>query len=146
MTNFYGLLKVHKLKQIKEVILQQKEYIELFEPNGLTLRQTVGGPNCPTKPLSEHINIILKPFLIHIRSYVKDNLDFLRKCFCENNDSTVLVTFDVKSLYSGTLHNYGTEAINLCIEKHLQTLHPKFLRELVLESMKTILENNNCNI
>ena len=146
MSNFYGLLKVDKLKKIKEVILQQKEYIELFEPNDLTPRPTVGEPDCPTKPLSEHINIILSLFLIHIRSYVKDNLDFLRKCSFENNDSTVLITFNVSSLYTSTLNKYGIEAVNLWIEKYPQTLHPKFLREAVLEGMKPILENNNCNI
>lgn len=146
MSNFYGLLKVDKLKKIKEVILQQKEYIELFEPNDLTPRPTVGEPDCLTKPLSEHINIILSLFLIHIRSYVKDNLDFLRKCSFENNDSTVLITFNVRSLYTSTLNKYGIEAVNLWIEKYPQTLHPKFLREAVLEGMKPILENNNCNI
>ena len=62
MSNFYGLLKVDKLKKIKEVILQQKKYIELFEPNDLTPRPTVGEPDCPTKSLSEHINIILSLF------------------------------------------------------------------------------------
>lgn len=72
MGNFYGLPKVHKIKQIKEAILQQnKEYIELYEPNDLTVRPIVGGPNCPAKPLSELINKILKPLLIHIRSYVR---------------------------------------------------------------------------
>ena len=45
MSTFYGLLKVDKLKKIKEVILQQKEYIELFEPNDLTPRPTVGEPD-----------------------------------------------------------------------------------------------------
>ena len=72
MGNFYGLSKVYKIKQIKEAILQQnKEYIELYEPNDLTVRPIVGGPNCPAKPLSELIDKILKPLLIHIRSYVR---------------------------------------------------------------------------
>ena len=78
---FNGLPKVHKSKQINEAIQQQNnEYIEIHEPNNLTVRPIVGGPNCPTRPLSQLINIILKPFLIHIKSYVKDNLNFLRKC------------------------------------------------------------------
>ena len=63
------------------------------------MRPIVGGPNCPTRALSQLINIILKLFLIHIKNYVKDNLDFLRKCSRKNNDTTTLVTFDVKSLY-----------------------------------------------
>ena len=80
-SNFYGLPKVHKSKQTNEAIQQQNnEYIEIHEPDDLTVRPIVGGPNCPTRPLSQLIDIILKPFLIHVKSYVKDNLDFLIKC------------------------------------------------------------------
>ena len=144
-SNFYGLPKVHKSKQINEAIQQQNnEYIEIHEPDDLTVRPIVGGPNCPTRPLSKLIDIILKPFLIHIKSYVKDNLDFLRKCSRKNNDSTTLVTFDVKSLYTSILHNYGLEAISFWIEKHPDSLNSRFSERFVLESIKMIIENNNC--
>ena len=86
----------------------------------------------------------MKPFLIHIKSYVKDNLDFLRKCSRKNNDSTTLVTFEVKSLYTSIPHNYGLEAISFWIEKHPDSLHSRFSKGFVLESIKIILENNNC--
>ena len=99
-SNFYRLPKVHKSKQINEAIQQQNnEYTEIHEPDDWTVRSIVGGPNCPTRLLSQLIDIILKPFLIHLKSYVKDNLDFLRKCSRKNNDSTTLATFNVKSLY-----------------------------------------------
>ena len=49
------------------------------------LRPIVAGPNCPTRRLSNLVDILLKPFLIHIKSYIKDNLDFLKKCSRENN-------------------------------------------------------------
>ena len=108
------------------------------------MRRIVDGPNYPIGPLSQLINIILKPFLIYIKSYVKDNLDFLRKCPRKNNDSTTLVTFDVKSLYVSISHNYGLEAISFWIEKHPDSLHLSFSKGFVLESIKIILENNNC--
>ena len=44
------------------------------------LRPIVAGPVCPTRNLSDLIDKILKPFLIHIKSYIKDNIDFLSKC------------------------------------------------------------------
>ena len=91
-SNFCGLPKVHKSKQINAAIQQQNnEYIKIHEPNDLTLRPIVGGPNCPTRSLGQFIDIILKPFLIHIKNYVKYNLDFLRKCSQRNNDSTTLI-------------------------------------------------------
>ena len=45
---FYGLPKIHKSKQINEAIQQQNnQYIEIHEPDDLTVRPIVGGPNCP---------------------------------------------------------------------------------------------------
>ena len=41
-TNFYGLRKAHKSKQINEAIQQQKnEYTEISEPDDLTVRPIV---------------------------------------------------------------------------------------------------------
>ena len=78
-SNVYGLPKVHKSKQINAVIQQQNnEYIEVHEPDNLTVRPIVGGPNCLTTLLI-HLIDIKNLFLIYIKSYVKDNLDFLRK-------------------------------------------------------------------
>ena len=103
------------------------------------MRPIVGGPNCPTRLLSQLIDITLKPFLLHIKSYVKDNLDFLRIC-----SPTSLVTFNVKSLYTSIPHNYGLEATSFWIEKHPDSLHLRFSKGFVLESTKIILESNNC--
>ena len=108
------------------------------------MRPLVGVSNCPTRPLSQIIDIILKPFLIHTKSYVKDNLDFLRKCSRKNNDLTTLVTFDVKSFYTSVPHNYGLESISFWIERHPDSLHLTFPKGFVLESIKIILEINNC--
>ena len=62
-SNFYGLPKTHKSKQINGDIPQQNnEYKEIRKPDDLTVRPIVGGPNCATKPLSQLIDIILKLF------------------------------------------------------------------------------------
>ena len=68
----------------------------------------------------------------------------MRKCSRKNNDSTTLVTFDVKSFYTIIPHNYGLEAISFWIKKHPDSLHSRFSKGFVLESMKIIIENNNC--
>ena len=62
-SNFYKLPKAHKSKQISETIQQQnKEYIQIHKPDDLTVRQTVSGPNFPTRTLCQLIDIIFKPF------------------------------------------------------------------------------------
>ena len=86
----------------------------------------------------------MKPFLVHIKSYVQENLDFLRNCSQKNNNSTTHVTFDVKGLYTSIPHNYDLEAISFWTEKHPESLHSRFLKGFVLENTKIILENNNC--
>ena len=52
--------------------------------------------------------------------------------------------FDVKSLYTSIPHDYGLSAISFWIEKHPDSLHLRFWKWFVQESMKIILENNNC--
>ena len=144
-SNFYGLPKIHKSKTISEAIGEQNhEYIEIFEPADLTLRPIVGGPNCPTRPLSKLLDILLKPFITHVKSYIKDNLDFLRKCSRDNKETSVLVTFDVKSLYTSIPHAYGLEAINYWLDNFPENLHNRFNKSFILEGTKFVLENNNC--
>ena len=38
------------------------EYIKINELSDLTLRPIVAGPNCPTRRLSNLVDILLKPF------------------------------------------------------------------------------------
>ena len=62
-SNFFGIMKVHKSRQINEAIQQQNnEYTEIHGPEDLTVRPLVGGPNCPIRSLNQLIDIILKPF------------------------------------------------------------------------------------
>ena len=82
-SNFNGLPKIHKSKLIQNVLKeQQKDYIHI-QPPSFKLRvkpifkTIVAGPICPTRSLSNLTDILLKPFLLHIKSYVKDKLDFL---------------------------------------------------------------------
>ena len=118
--------------------VQNIEYVKIYEPPDLTLRPVVVGPNCPTRRLSNLVDILLKPFLVHIKSYI----DFLAKCSRENKWDTILTTFDVVGLYSNISHEYGLEAIEYWLDKFPESLRPIFPQESVLESVKFILENN----
>ena len=75
--NFYGLPKIHKSKQIKRAVETQKsEYIEIPNPSYLKFRSIVSGPSGPTNRLSKLIEILPEPFLIKIKSFIRDNIDF----------------------------------------------------------------------
>ena len=58
---------------------------------------------------------------------------------------TILTTLDVVGLYSNILHEYGPEAIEYWLDNFLESLHQRFPKEFVLESVKFILENSNLN-
>ena len=107
------------------------EYIRIYEPSDLTLRPIVAGRNCPTRRLSNLVDILLKLFLIHIKSYIKNNLDFLPKCSRENKWDSILTTFDVVGLYSNIPHKYGLEAIECWLDKFPDSLNPRFSKEFI---------------
>lgn len=78
-SNFYGLPKNHKSTKIKDAIkAQSSEYIRGPYPDYITFRPIVGGPLAPTQRLSNLLDILLKPLCTDVKSYVKDDLDFLR--------------------------------------------------------------------
>ena len=54
------------------------------------------------------------------------------------------ITFDIKSLYTRIHHNYGIEALSFWTEKYPDSLHFRFSKGFVLETIKIILQNNNC--
>ena len=78
-SNFYGFPKLSKSKIIEEQTkLQNKEYVTTLEPQGLKLRPIVAGTHshCLTKRLSTMLYIIIKPLMTHVKSYIRDSLDF----------------------------------------------------------------------
>ena len=78
-SQFYGLPKIHKSALIKEAINKQNsEYVICPDPEDLSFRPIVGGPNAPTQRLSNLLDVLLKPICQEIDSYVKDDIDFLR--------------------------------------------------------------------
>ena len=89
------------------------------------------------------IDILLKPFIKCVKSFVRDDILFLS--FISNNvsEKAILVSFDVTSLYTNISHDLGLEAIKFWLEKHPNLIHKRFSKEFILEGIKVILENNN---
>ena len=84
--------------------------------SGVPGRPIVSGCNSPTEPLSQFLDVYLKPIVRDIRSYVKDTTHFI-KITKDIKDlipgDSLLVTFDVKSLYTCIPHDQG---IQHCLE------------------------------
>ncbi|CAC5412144.1 unnamed protein product [Mytilus coruscus] len=77
-SNFYGLPKIYKSNVIRESCKNSTSVcVNIPHPNDLKLRTIVAGPSCETHRLSNFLEIILKPILKHIPSFVRDDLDML---------------------------------------------------------------------
>ena len=145
-SNFYGLPKIHKSKTINEICRNsEKTYINIPRPDDLKLRPIVAGPACETHRLSNMLDILLKPFIIHIRSFIRDDLDMLNNLPESVDQNCKLVSFDVVNLYTNIPHNYGIEAIQHWLNTYPDDLHPRFEKEFVLKGLRFILENNYFN-
>ena len=91
VSSLYGLRKIHISMAIESAInTQNGEIIEIFETNDLQLRPIIGLTKCPTRKLSQLINILLKPFLKNIKSFIHDMFDFLNKCTRDVDELTNL--------------------------------------------------------
>ena len=104
----------------------------------------VGGPKCPTIKLSELIITLLKPFLKHVKRYIRDSIDFLNKWDRNTDGNAVIATFDEVGLYTNIPHTFGLEAVRYFLLKYEEDTHPRFNILFILESIDFILKNNIC--
>ncbi|XP_062579154.1 uncharacterized protein LOC134241086 [Saccostrea cucullata] len=56
---------------------------------------------------------------------------------------TLLVSFDVTSLYTNITHELGIEAIKYWLDKYPEEIDDRFPANFILEGLRIVLENNN---
>ena len=142
-SNFYGLPKIHKSKTITDAVTDQNnDYIKLKPPADLKMRPTVAGPISPTHRLSNFVDLILKPLCQHVPNFIRDSIDFLNKIPTNINEKTLLVSFDVISLYTSIPHDLGLTAIEHWLDKHRESLPRPFPKAFILEAISIVLKEN----
>ena len=118
-SDFYGLPKVYKSRQISSECQQSLTYnIQINNISNLKLRPIIAGSACLTHRLSNLMDILLRPFTNRVKSYLRDTMDFLNHLPDTVSYDTVLVSFDVESFYSNIPHVLGLEAIQFWLEQH----------------------------
>ena len=143
-SNFYGLPKIHKSKVIEAAMHSQNtEVVEVREPHDLKLRPIVRGPICPTRRRIYFLDTLLKPYLKHVKSYIRDNVDFLNKCPREVDPDTEIVTFDVTRLYTSIPHEYGLKDLGHFLTTFKEEMNPRFNNQFILDAADFILKNNS---
>ncbi|XP_071171038.1 uncharacterized protein [Mytilus edulis] len=142
-SNFYGLPKIHKSKEIQDHVENcDSMYIKINRPTDLKIRPIIAGPSCSTQRLSNLLDILLKPLCIKVPSFVRDDMDFLNYIPDRVPLDTILVSFDVISLYTNIPHELGLKAVQYWLEKYLDEIPERFSNDFIIKGLKLILENN----
>lgn len=142
-SNFYGLPKIHKSPTIKTAVKEQNaDYVKLSPPSDLKMRPIVAGPSSPTHRLSNFLDLILKPLCKKVPSFIRDDMDFLNHIPNEISENTLLVSFDVVSLYTSIPHDLGLEAIGYWLDNYSTSLTRPFSKEFLLKAISIVLQQN----
>ena len=142
-SNFYGLPKVYKSEKIKTTCEQNiSHYVEVHYVNDLKLRPIIAGPTCQAHRLSNLLDILLRPLTKRVKSYLRDTTKFLNHLPSEISENTLLVSFDVQSLYSNIPHQVGEKAINYWLRKFPNDCPARFPKEFILDGINFIITNN----
>ena len=83
-------------------------------------RPVVSSIDCHTSTISAYVDHHLKPIVQQTESYLKDTNDFINKLEASSDkidEHTILVTMDVKSLYTNIPNNEGIRAVRQFLER-----------------------------
>jgi hypothetical protein len=116
--HFYGLPKIHK--------------------EGTPLRPIIPQCRALTTPLARYVDHVLQPIVQQLPSYIKDTNHHLEDLSDVNiPDNALLVTLDVKSLYTNIPHQFGIDSVhNSLVANNINN------PELIIEMLKFLLEHN----
>ncbi|CAG2221668.1 unnamed protein product [Mytilus edulis] len=133
-SNFYGLSENLQIQGNSRPCENcDSMYIKINRPTDLKIRPIIAGPSCSTQRLSNLLDILLKPLCIKVPSFVRDDMDFLNYIPDRVPLDTILVSFDVISLYTNIPHELGLKAVQYWLEKYLDEIP---------ELQSTLSENN----
>ena len=143
-SRFYTLPKINKSKTILEQITQTSgEYIEMEMPEDLKSRPIVSGPKAITKGLSQLLEKILTPLTFELKTFIKNEYDFLRKFPKNIGPNAHIMCCDIIALYTKIPNDLGMKALQYWIQRKRSIIPNRFSEEFILESTKFILENNH---
>ena len=142
---FYGLPKLHKCKDVIVTICEKSgDYVKMSIPPSLKTRPICGAPNAVTQGASKLLHEILAPLVPNMKSYIKDEWEFVRRFPQHVPFDATLFSCDIESLYSSIPKDLGLEAIEYWIDRLRHLIPHRFTKEFILELTKFVLENNFC--
>ena len=121
------MLEIYKYQDILEENETFSEiYIQTEPPNNLKGRPIIADQNSPTQRLSSLLEKILTPLIPKLKSYIKDDLGFLKKLPRNLDPSFTFLTCDIVSLYTNILYKIGLRALLCYITKYRNLIPIRF--------------------
>ena len=106
ISNLYMLPKLHKSKEIKEILeIKRTEYIQIDEDFFAEGQPIEACPVFHTSGISKILHYIMEPALSLIPHIVKGSFDFIQRLEKQRQSNTLLSTCDIKSLYKNICHD-----------------------------------------
>ena len=130
ISNFYMLPKLHKSKELNDIILTIKG------------RPIVAGPCYHTSVVSQILHVLIEPTLSFIKHILKDSLDFIDRINTQCTVNTILS--DIKSLHTYMKHDVFYKAIGYWIDEFHDDipLLSRLTKAFILERLNIILKFN----
>ena len=84
--------------------MANKYLLTYLDPPEIPSRPIIAGPSSPTHRLSKFLDIILRPLTEKVKSYVRDDIEFLSHLPKQIDFESTFVALDVTSLYTNISH------------------------------------------
>ena len=146
MANFYMLPKLHKNKELNEILSlgESPEYLQIKLNTPIEGRPIISGPAYHTSGISKILHFIMQPVLEKIKHVLKDTFDFVERFDRKMDDETLIITWDIKSLYPNIRHDLFYEAISYWVDRYAGEipLLQRFSKDFILDALWIILKFN----
>ena len=105
-------------------------------------RPVVSSVNSPSSNISQYADFYLQPIVQSLKAYIKDTTDFINKIdgITELPAESILVTMDVRSLYTNIPHREGINAVAKALENIKET---QISTRVIIKLLSLILHLNN---
>ena len=111
-------------------------------PDTLKSRPICGGPKAVTQGASKLLDRILSPLVPHLKSYIKDEWDFVRKIPKEVEGNFKLMSCDIVALYPSIPTDLGLQALEYWIDRLRPVINNRFTKQFILQLAEFVLKNN----
>ena len=124
--------KVHKSKKTIEEVNESNNICgNMQPPEDLKGRPILGDPSSSIQGISSLLEKILTPNFLCLKTYIKDNWDFIRRLPSHVDFHCVLASCDVVSLYTSLSHDLGLEVLSYLIREKRNLIPERFTKVLV---------------